>query len=89
MRDGSGRYGRVLLLGGTSEIGLAILNALEFIQPLAPGAPLCRAHLSEATAPALQIVLKGGQVGSPDFFESVRLARTEDPVNPPAPAQKK
>lgn len=34
MRDGTGRYGRVLLLGGTSELGLAILAALE----LRPGA---------------------------------------------------
>lgn len=29
MRDGSGRWGRVLLLGGTSELGLAVLGALE------------------------------------------------------------
>lgn len=34
MRDGTGRYGRVLLLGGTSEIGLAILAAVD----LRPGA---------------------------------------------------
>ncbi len=34
MRDGLGRYGRVLLLGGTSEIGRAVLDAL----PLAPDA---------------------------------------------------
>lgn len=34
MRDGLGRYGRVLLLGGTSEIGAAVLHRL----PLAPGA---------------------------------------------------
>lgn len=34
MRDGTGRWGRVLLLGGTSEIGLAVLNALD----LRPGA---------------------------------------------------
>ena len=83
---------RVLVAGGDTSGWAAQalgINALEFIQPLAPGAPLCRAHLPEATAPALQIVLKGGQVGGPDFFESVRLARTEDPVNPPAPAQKK
>lgn len=34
MRDGLGRYGRVLLLGGSSEIGRAVLDAL----PLASGA---------------------------------------------------
>lgn len=34
MRDGTGRWGRVLLLGGTSELGLAILHALD----LQPGA---------------------------------------------------
>lgn len=34
MRDGVGRYARVLVLGGTSEIGQAVLQRL----PLAPGA---------------------------------------------------
>ena len=29
MRDGNGRWGRVLLLGGASEIGLAVLHALD------------------------------------------------------------
>lgn len=34
MRDGTGRFGRVLLLGGTSELGLAVLSAVELV----PGA---------------------------------------------------
>lgn len=34
MRDGSGRWGRVLMLGGTSEIGLAVLASMD----LQPGA---------------------------------------------------
>ncbi|MCU1622669.1 MAG: decaprenylphospho-beta-D-erythro-pentofuranosid-2-ulose 2-reductase [Frankiales bacterium] len=34
MRDGTGRWGRVLVLGGTSELGLAVVDALD-LQPRA------------------------------------------------------
>ncbi len=34
MRDGSGRWGRVLVLGGTSELGLAVLASVD-LQPAA------------------------------------------------------
>lgn len=44
MRDGVGRVQRVLLLGGTSEIGLAVLAAL----PLAPGATVILAGRDQA-----------------------------------------
>ena len=68
---------RAVISGGDTS-GHATLRlgvyALTAIAPLAPGAPLCRAH---ADAPAdgdqsrlggLELALKGGQVGDPDFF---------------------
>ena len=39
---------------------------------LAPGAPLCRAWSEDPRRDGLEIVLKGGQMGGPDFFVSVR-----------------
>jgi len=50
VRDGAGRYGRVLLLGGTSELGLAIVSALD----LQPGAEVIlagRDRLEEVALP--------------------------------------
>lgn len=41
------------------------IRALTALAPLAPGAPLCRAHGGTAR----EIVLKGGQMGAPDFFQ--------------------
>ncbi|WNO55090.1 four-carbon acid sugar kinase family protein [Stakelama saccharophila] len=65
---------RILFAGGdtsshaVAELGL---DALTWRAPLAPGAPLCRAHGGSDEAP-LELVLKGGQMGGEDFFESVR-----------------
>lgn len=62
---------RVLIAGGDTashavrELGI---SALTFAAPLAPGAPLCRAH---GGACDLELILKGGQVGSECFFEEV------------------
>jgi uncharacterized protein YgbK (DUF1537 family) len=62
---------RVLVAGGDTasyavpELGI---SALTFAAPLAPGAPLCRAH---GGPPGLELVLKGGQVGSERFFGEV------------------
>jgi uncharacterized protein YgbK (DUF1537 family) len=50
------------------ELGL---HALTFLAPLAPGSPLCRAHGTDDTV-RMEIALKGGQVGGPDYFECVR-----------------
>ncbi len=70
---------RVLLAGGdTSSHAVAQLGlyALTWSASLEPGAPLCRAHAEERSAlEGLELVLKGGQVGSEGFFERVRLGR--------------
>jgi uncharacterized protein YgbK (DUF1537 family) len=52
------------------------LHALTFLASTQPGAPLCLGHADDAAMNGLEIVLKGGQVGTPDFFEFVRSGRT-------------
>lgn len=62
---------RVVVAGGDTsshavrELGI---SALTFAAPLTRGAPLCRAH---GWPGELQLVLKGGQIGSERFFEEV------------------
>ncbi|MDX2109349.1 MAG: four-carbon acid sugar kinase family protein [Verrucomicrobiota bacterium] len=51
------------------ELGI---YALEFITAIAPGAPLCRARSHTATFDGLEISLKGGQCGAPNYFECIR-----------------
>jgi uncharacterized protein YgbK (DUF1537 family) len=62
---------RVVVAGGDTAshaVGELGIHALTFAAPLARGAPLCRAH---GWPGELELVLKGGQVGSEDFFEKV------------------
>lgn len=65
---------RVVLCGGdTSSHAVQQLNltALTFAGPLAPGAPLCRAHAAGGLD-GLELALKGGQIGPEDFFGIAR-----------------
>ena len=65
---------RVLIAGGDTSGHLARalgVYALEMIAPLAPGAPLCRAHAVAAPLDGLELNFKGGQVGPPDYFDLV------------------
>lgn len=65
---------RVVLCGGDTashavqQLGL---YALTWVANLQPGGPLCRAH-SDAELDGLELVLKGGQVGTQKFFDVVR-----------------
>lgn len=66
---------RVLVAGGdTSSYAARALgiDAVEMIAPLAPGAPLCRAHSANGAVHGLQVNFKGGQVGAPDYFGAVQ-----------------
>lgn len=66
---------RAVISGGdTSGRAASMLgiDALTAIAPLAPGAPLCRAHATRSDREGLQIALKGGQVGPPDFFVAAK-----------------
>lgn len=44
------------------------LWGLAYRGPCVPGAPLCRAHSDDPRLDGLDIVLKGGQMGPPGFF---------------------
>lgn len=65
---------RVVVAGGdTSSYAARALGieAVEMIAPLAPGAPLCRAHAPGSPADGIEINFKGGQVGAEDYFGAV------------------
>jgi uncharacterized protein YgbK (DUF1537 family) len=66
---------RAVISGGdTSGHAASTLGvyALTAVAPVAPGSPLCRAHTNDAELAGLEIALKGGQVGRPDFFCAVK-----------------
>lgn len=73
--QGGRRLSRVIVAGGdTSGHGARRLGvqALRVLSSTAPGAPLCRAFSTDPVVDGLEILLKGGQVGKPDFFAAVR-----------------
>jgi 3-oxoisoapionate kinase len=62
---------RAVLAGGDSSGQACIamgLTGVSALAPLAQGSPLCRATSQKAHLSGLEIALKGGQMGSPDFF---------------------
>jgi len=62
---------RLLLSGGdtSSHVTQRLApQALRVLARLAPGAPLCRAISREPHLAQLEIALKGGQMGQPDYF---------------------
>ena len=66
---------RIAVAGGDSsgEVASSLgVTALTMTAPLVPGAPLCRAWAAEPARDGLEMVLKGGQMGGPDFFGRVR-----------------
>lgn len=71
---------RVVVAGGDTS-GYVIrqlgIYALEMVAPVAPGSPLCRAHSRRPQFNALELALKGGQVGREDYFERVRLGGSD------------
>lgn len=65
------RLPRVAVAGGdTSGHAMTALGAtaLSALAPLAPGAPLCRVYSNNADIDGLEVTLKGGQMGTRDFF---------------------
>lgn len=62
---------RLIVAGGdTSSYAARALgiSSLEMLEPLAPGAPLCRAHAPGSPVDGLEVNFKGGQVGAADYF---------------------
>lgn len=65
------RVARLLVAGGdTSTLAIETLDiwGLSYRAPMVAGAPLCRAHSAADHLDGLELVLKGGQMGPPDFF---------------------
>lgn len=66
---------RAVISGGdtsghaTRQLGLFALTALA---PTVPGAGICRAHSEDPMFDGLELALKGGQMGSEDYFGRVR-----------------
>ena len=67
--------------GDTSSHAVQALNAwgLSYQAQLAPGVALCRLHSDDARLNGLEIMLKGGQMGSETLFEEL-LTGTPAPV---------
>lgn len=66
---------RVMLCGGDTSshaVQRLGLTALTWITSLQPGAPLCHAHADRPNTRLLELVLKGGQVGTEDLFAVAR-----------------
>jgi uncharacterized protein YgbK (DUF1537 family) len=69
---------RVVLAGGDSSshaVSAMGVTSLEVAGPLVPGAPLCWLNSPAAHVDGVEISLKGGQVGTPDFFARVMNGR--------------
>lgn len=72
------KVARLVIAGGdTSTLAIRSLDlwGLSYRSPCTPGAPLCRGHSDDPRLDGLDIVLKGGQMGTPDFFN--RVAETD------------
>lgn len=66
---------RIILCGGDTSshaVQQLGLSALTWQAGLQPGAPLCRAHYATPTTRCRELILKGGQIGSEDFFNIAR-----------------
>jgi len=69
---------RVLIAGGdtASYVGQQLgMEALTMAGPMLPGAPLCRAHADSPSVEGLELVFKGGQMGTDDCFAKVKNGR--------------
>ena len=67
---------RGILAGGdTSGYGAMALRieALTALAPTMPGAALFKAHGRDLVVPRLEIALKGGQMGTADYFQWIKM----------------
>jgi 3-oxoisoapionate kinase len=66
---------RVVVAGGDTSSYAARameIEALEMIAPLIPGAPLCKVYSANKGINGIEVNLKGGQVGSEDYFSIMK-----------------
>jgi uncharacterized protein YgbK (DUF1537 family) len=64
----------VIAGGDTSGYAARVLGveALTLVAPITPGAALFRAHSNDPRYSDLEIALKGGQMGAPDYFGQIK-----------------
>ncbi|MBO8165021.1 MAG: four-carbon acid sugar kinase family protein [Brevibacillus sp.] len=70
---------RVVIAGGdTSGFVTRELNVygLEVRLSISPGAPLCKAYSHDKELDGIELALKGGQLGSTDYFVRVKQAKS-------------
>ncbi len=73
---------RVCIAGGDTSSHVVQqlgIYALELRTPMAPGSPLCRAYAHDVALDGLEIAMKGGQHGRPDYFDCIRRGTYEAP----------
>jgi 3-oxoisoapionate kinase len=66
---------RGIIAGGdtSSHAALALgVFALSALAPTVPGAALCKAHSEDPAHRGLELALKGGQMGTPDYFGRIK-----------------
>ena len=66
---------RGVIAGGDTSGHAAMtlgIYALTALAPIAPGSPLCRAHSDDPAHAGLEVALKGGQMGAPDYFHAAK-----------------
>ena len=62
---------QAIVCGGDTSTHVARalgIEALEYLAPVAPGAPLCKVHAPGRVVHGREIIFKGGQVGRDSFF---------------------
>ena len=62
---------RLLIAGGDTSGAVAKslgVDALEVLAPFTPGAPVCKAISSRPEINGLELIFKGGQLGTEDYF---------------------
>jgi uncharacterized protein YgbK (DUF1537 family) len=75
-----GKLRRAVVAGGdTSSHALRELQVhaltVAMALPSTPGSPLCTAHSDDVAFDGIQVALKGGQIGSTDYFIAMRDGR--------------
>ncbi len=72
------RIRRLIIAGGDTSsraAGALGLTALTAAAPTVAGAALFEAHEADTAAPRLEIALKGGQMGSEDYFARIKAGQ--------------
>jgi uncharacterized protein YgbK (DUF1537 family) len=71
---------RLVIAGGDTSSFVARelgIEAVEMIAPLFSGAPLCRAFAPGSPVDAIEVNLKGGQVGDESYFGTLQKGKTD------------